>query len=314
MLDDAKNSKYINELQEIGKGQCEEAKEIKFLLDVISDIIDQLSGIGFFIPDLRTDCCMGLLYIDENRNVIPDAEMEQAWGWRDEEDKKEVLESANHKRILNAQKHYPYAQYEDERFPVDGIPGGCEEYHKLMMSKENISIFATNIDKENKNTSFEKYGFPRAHNIYEKLKNTSIENMLLLEKTLGIGYTNQLFCYVREFKDIHQLNKIEGVIIPCLEIPMFSRKYITNKLLGYLKSFEYSELSIQYAEQAIRLIADLLRETYGALLEISWWVYYWTYCNGETGNEDKDLRDYWEQYFNEETAYGCIIRNEIIHD
>ena len=41
MLDDAKNSKYINELQEIGKGQCEEAKEIKFLLDVISDIIDQ---------------------------------------------------------------------------------------------------------------------------------------------------------------------------------------------------------------------------------------------------------------------------------
>ena len=113
MLDDAKNSKYINELQEIGKGQCEEAKEIKFLLDVISDIIDQLSGIGFFIPDLRTDCCMGLLYIDENRNVIPDAEMEQAWGWRDEEDKKEVLESANHKRILNAQKHYPYAQYED---------------------------------------------------------------------------------------------------------------------------------------------------------------------------------------------------------
>ena len=42
MLDDAKNSKYINELQEIGKGQCEEAKEIKFLLDVISDIIDQL--------------------------------------------------------------------------------------------------------------------------------------------------------------------------------------------------------------------------------------------------------------------------------
>lgn len=316
ILENAINRKYINELYEIGQGKNEETKEIEFLRDVISDIIEQTGKVDFFIPDIRVDCYMGLLCIDKDLDVIPEPEMEQGWGPTDEDSKKKFQKSDNLIRILNAQKHYPYAKHEDEDFPLSGIPGGCKEYHKLMMSQNNINIFATDINKENKNISFKKYGFLKAHDLYEELRSTPIENLLLLEKTLGIGYTNQLFYYVKDFTDRNQLDRLEEMVKSCAWLPMFVRKYITDKLWRYLKSFGYSDLSIQYAEEAGYLIANLVDEAYEAILEIYWYAHYWAYLNTDKSKneENEELRNYWERYFDEEAAYDSIIRNENIHD
>lgn len=326
ILENTINKDDISELYEINKGQYDETDEIKLLKDTISDIITQISKVDFFIPDLTADYFMGLLYIDEECNVTFDPRMEWAWGPMDEEDKKKYKKkkdqiSDNLVRILDAQKHYPYAKYESENFLLDGIPGGCKEYHKLMIKQENIDIFATSIDKENKNISYKRYGFFKTHDIFEELKNAPIENLLLLEKTQGIGYTNQLFCYAKDFKTKNLLNKFEEVITPYLELPMFIRKYITNKICGYLKSFGYSDLSIQYVRKASGLITKLAHESYKAILEIYWYANYWAYWQESEEDRKKEnemirseLKKYWERYFDEETAYSSMIESEHIHD
>lgn len=321
ILENAVNREYINKLYEIGKEECEEKKDIKDLKDIISDIIDQIGEVDFFIRDLRVDCYMGLLCTDRDWDVIPDPEMEKWWGPTDEEDKKKSLKSERLRKTLNAQKHYPYAKCEDKDFPLSGIPGGCTEYHRLMMSQKNIHIFATDISRDNQNIDFTRYGFSKVHNCYEELRSTPIENLLLLEKTLGIGYTNQLFYYVKSFIDKNQLDKLKEMIKSCVQLPMFVRKYITDKLWRYLKSFGYSDRSIQYAEEASYLIASLVDEVYEAILEIYWYAHYWVYLNTDKNEnkrnkdvESEELENYWEWYFDEEAAYDSIIRNLNIHD
>ena len=288
VLDKSLNRKYIDGLYKVGDEECEKSREIKHLRNVISDLIDKISEIDFFIPDIKADCLMGLLYSDEECDVWPDEKMEWGWGATDEEDRKRFRKVDNFERIRNAQRHYPYAKYETEGFPLNGIPGGCEEYHKLMMNQKNISIFDTSISKEDenisifdiginkekKNISIKKYGFQKAHDIYEELKNAPVENLLLLEKTLGIGYANQLFYYVNSFTDI-----------------------------------------IQYIEEVGYLLACLVDEAYEAVLELYWYVYYLTYWNDCLHSSILlDIENYWKQYFDEETVYSNILESEKIHD
>lgn len=315
VLEKALSRKYIDELYKIGSGNSEEIEEVKHLKDIISDIIEMISEMDFFIPDLKADCFMGLICSDEEYDVMPDDKMEQGWGPTNEADKKRFRKSDNFERIRNAQRHYPYAKNGDENFPLDGIPGGCREYHKLMMNQKNISIFDISIDRKNMNTDIKKYGFQKAHDIYQELKNTPVENLLLLEKTLGIGYTNQLFYYAQDFTKKSQLNQLEGVISSCAEIPMFVRKYITDKIWSYLKKFSYSDLSIKYAEEAVDLIVCLINEAYEEVLELYWYAYYlaWSNCCLES-NILLELENYWKRYYEEETAYRSMIKSENIHD
>ncbi|MCI8615310.1 MAG: hypothetical protein HFJ01_09495 [Lachnospiraceae bacterium] len=326
ILENAIDRKYINQLYEIGKGK-EETNEIKFVKDTISDIINQIGTFDFFIPDLSADCFMGLLYSDEDCYVRLNDEMEAGWGPTDKESREKYVKkngqiSDNLVRILDAQEHYPYAKYEDEEFSEGGIRGGCKEYHMLMMSQKNINIFAINVlkEKNKKNISYKRYGFAKAHDIYEELKCTPIENLLLLEKTLGIGYANQLFCYIKDFKDINQINKLEKIINSCSRIPMFARRYITDKICGYLKSFGYSDLSIQYAGEASCLIVSMVQKVYEAILEIYWYAHYWVYRKEDKKNSENiklirsALEKHWDWYYNEETVYNNIIESEHIHD
>lgn len=300
ILDKTLNREYIDELYKIGGKECEKTKEIKYLRSLISNIIEKISEVDFFIADLRVDCFMGLLCSDEKYNFKPDDKMKKIWETKD---------------AKGAKKYYPCAKYGDGGLLPKIIPGGCKKYHKLMLDQANISIFDIDVSKDNKGADIRKYGFPKSYDIYEKLKNTPIENLLLLEKTLGIGYANQLFYYTKDFKTKSQLGKLEEVIKSCVGIPMFARKYITNKIWTYLNVLEYSDLSIQCAEGAGYLFASLIDESYEAVLELYWYAYYLTYWNNRLGdNILLNLESYMEQYFDEEAAYNSIIKNENIHD
>ena len=300
ILDKALNREYIDDLYKIGDKECEKTKEIKYLRSLISNIIEKISKVDFFISDLRADCFMGLLCSDEKYNVKTDDKMKMIWETKD---------------AKGAKKYYPCAKYGDGGLLPQNIPGGCKAYHELMLSQANISIFDIDVIKEKKSVDIRKYGFPKSYDNYEKLKNTPIENLLLLEKTLGIGYANQLFYYAKDFKTKKQLGKLKEVIKSCVGMPMFARKYITNKIWTYLSVLEYSDLSIQYAEEAGYLFASLIDETYEAVLELYWYAYYFAYWNNCLGdNIPLKLENYMEQYFDEEAVYKSIIKNENIHD
>lgn len=299
ILDKALNRKYIDELYKIGDKDDQNTKEVKYLRSLISSIIERISEVDFFAWDLRADCLIGLLCSDKKCNVELDDEMKHTW---------------NAKNVKNAKKYYPYVK-ENDVFSTVKILGGCEEYHRVMISSEYISIFDIDVIKVNEKADIRKYGFPKSYDIYEKLKNTPIENLLLLEKTLGIGYANQLFYYAKDFKTKSQLGQLEEVIRSCVGIPMFARKYITNKIWTYLNALEYSDRSRQYAEEAGYLFASLIDESYEAVLELYWYAYYFTFWNNCLGdNSLLNLESYMEQYFDEEAAYNSIIKNENIHD
>lgn len=97
-LDKALNRKYIDELYKIGGNECEKTKEIQYLSCLISNIIERISKVDFFILDLWADCLMGLLYSDENCKVEMDDKMTQTW---------------NAENVEGAKKYYPYAKEND---------------------------------------------------------------------------------------------------------------------------------------------------------------------------------------------------------
>lgn len=232
-------------------------KEAERFKGIISEISRKISSIESYMRDLWADIYMGILRAEEDNDIEPNDLMKIGWESR----------ACNHNiNMESARKHYPLADYGDDRFPMGGIPGGCKEYHELMMQQKNIGFFDTDSEKE----SLKSYAFPQTYEIYQKLADSPVENLLLLEKTQGAGYTNQLFHYLKKVTDKKQLEKFEEIIIAVTDTPMFIRKDITDEIWRYLREFSYNDAAIQYVKNEIYGIACMIKRAYEKIWKYSW--------------------------------------------
>lgn len=252
-----------------------------------------------YAKDLLADSYMGMLQADKNYNIVFKDAFKQCW----------EADACNKSIDMeNAKKHYPFADISD--FLKDGIPGGCEAYHELMIQQKNIGIFDIGTDIK----TLQRYAFPRTSNIYHALEDSPIENLLLLERTQGIGYTNQLFYYIKDIKQKEQLDRLSNIIACGLKIPMFIRKDIVDIIWSYLNRFEYNDISIQYAETIIDNIAYVVKYIYRNLLEFHWYVFYLAYLEKQLSGVGLYLKQYWQQYFDENKVYNEYIKEEKLQD
>ncbi|MDE7020045.1 MAG: hypothetical protein K2P23_03955, partial [Lachnospiraceae bacterium] len=218
--------------------------------------------------------------------------------------------ACNSKKInmLSAQKHYPLADYGDDDFPISGIPGGCKKYHELMMKQENIGFF----DIDSKRESLKLYAFPKTYEIYQELSYASVENLILLEKTQGIEYTNQLYHYLKKATQKAQIERLLELVRLGTELPMFIRKVIVDKIWSYLYYFQYNDISVQYIRDEIYGIIFITKNIYKEVLQLCWQIFKegklpWCALEGT-------LSLWWRDYYDDREIYQDLMDSKGLHD
>lgn len=156
-------------------------------------------------------------------------------------------------------------------FPAKPIHGGCREYHELMMQQNNIGIF----DFHGAIKSMQRYGFPKTKELYRELKQTPIENMILLERTQGVKYTNILFEYLHKAANKENLKMYENIIKAGSGIePIFIRNEILRMILGYVtENLNNENESVNVIDEVNEIIGGLVyfvNQKYRKIFEISW--------------------------------------------
>lgn len=270
--------------------------------------IKQLNGIILdmqqYQNDMLADVFMGYLYVDPEYTVFFDSDMKNVWDCKE-------CNSANNRE--NEIKHYPYVK--NREVLIEGIPGGGNEFHKLMISNSNMVLF--DIGTETK--SIKRYAFPKTHMIYESLKEFQIDNLLLLEKTQGIECTNLLFHYVKTFELISDLVKVQDIIRKVAEIkPIFLRKKVVEIIWNYMNSSDYSENSIVFAKSIMSSLVYVINLIYSKILEFAWYTYYSAIRDGSNGNLLYNIKLCLDQicnnYYNADEAYESWITSEELND
>lgn len=222
----------------------------------------------------------------------------------------------------NARKHYP-TQVSDEwsvrdiikgeELRIQSIPGGCFEFHHTLISMENIGLF----DVGAQNSSIKRYSFGRALAIYSRLKDTDIENLLLMEYALGIGYTNQICTYLQGIQSTERLKSFKELICCGVKVPyFFIRKELVEVIWKYV-DFE----GVENKDDDIKQIKDILEEALNIisgimkkLLNIWWFPYYLYSTDKEKYSLYKYLECKWGQYYNDNKLYTEYIKFLRVND
>lgn len=281
--------------KEIADEIDDDIEEKVFFNETLKRLGGLIGDINCYIYDLWADVYLGGLRADSEYDLWPDNQMKLGWDSK----------ACNSRTINmeNAKRHYPMVDYGDKDFPYSGIPGGCKDYHSLMMLQKNIGLFDTDSKKE----SLKQYAYPKSHEFYRELADTSVENLLLLEKTLGIGYVNFLFPYIKDISSKNQLEGIRKIIEGMAEIPMFIRKGITDVICNYLVHFEYSDASVKCIEKAVDPLAYIIKGVYKKLWHFTWQAYecgrlLWRAMKGT-------LTELWKGYFSENEVYDYFLQS-----
>lgn len=213
-----------------------------------------------YLNDLVLDIYMSFLWNDENNDVSYSGEIEEEW------EKGSIHKSVNKDEVI---RNYPFAEMCG--FPAKPIQGGCREYHELMMKQKNIGIF----DFSGKTKNMQRYGFPKTKELYQELQQAPIENMILLEQTQGVKYTNILFEYLHKIVNKENLEMYEQIIKGVLGIePIFIRNEILRMIFGYVTENSNNENEnvnvIKEVNEIIGGLVYFVNKRYRRMFKITW--------------------------------------------
>lgn len=293
------------------KGENTEQVRLKTVVREIENIIYNFYN---YEDDLAADILMGLLWADKNNNLGFNQKIQVKEGKKGSLKDSELIylwkKSMN---LKDAQKNYVYANIRN--YPNESVPGGCLEYHKVMMQPDHIITFDM-PDTVETGTNIGKYTYPKMDTIYQELIGAPIENILLLERTVGIGFTNILFLKLHDVKETEELNQYSEFMKRCMDIePIFIRKRIVNVICDYMITVSgKTDDWLLVVTDLVDIVIYILKQLYEPLFEYTWSLYYMAYWNSE---EDKKyileiLREEtgrcWETYYEDWQIYHEFLK------
>lgn len=203
-------------------------------------------------------------------------------------------------------KYFPFKIIKYKKHSDDYEYRGCHwcwDFQEKLMETEKREVFSI----KKKGTDITRYGYKKSMEIYNSLKDSKVENLLMLEIGLGFMLTNSIFGYVKDLKDTVDLEKLKPIIkrvseMPCIRI----RKKIAVFLFEYLRYFEFRDDKIDEVLEIITKEAEKIAECYKSLLKLKWC--YWVRANRrklECSDErkrylkakQKKLRIWWDDYY-----------------
>lgn len=306
-------------------------KEALLLIEKLTKVLsDSLN----YWEDITAACYIGILYSDKKMDSF---KIEQPSEHELHENKEAQLLINDYKRKIEqinsvwirksnngkinkyeARKNYPIPLIKSDDAMVDegvaiikSLPGGCLEYHFTMISMQNIGIF----DTQSSLTSYRKYTFMKMYDIYRTLKDTAIENRLLMEFSLGIGYTNQIYHYLRMVTAYETIEKMEEIITIGANIsPFFIRSKVIPLVWEYLKLKSYSDSAVQLAANILKIVQQYITEIFEKMMDLCWYEYFFYETAEIRYNMSLLMDSSWAKYFKMEEAYDdwvdfCGINN-----
>lgn len=142
-----------------------------------------------------------------------------------------------------------------------------------------------------------------------------MENKLLMEYTLGIGYLNLLYPYIKHITNRASIEKIKNIVeISIKNIPFFLRGKVTHVIGDYILRDEIGRNRIENVEKILCDVKKCVTKIYQDTLK-EWWFAFYTCANKDDWYwMEIVLQQEWESYFNEEEVYVDWINELRIND
>lgn len=305
MLQQTKTNKKISELKQ--KLTYDSDIKKKVLEASLHDLELILNKPESYYEDLASMIYMGLLYLDP-KNDFFDNSLDVS---PQKEAARERIQSvwcrknkANMTNKEDIRKNYPVPISDTTKIESDAkissIPGGCDYYHNTMISLENLCLF----DLNEKSDSYQKFSFHKMHGIYEELKDKPIENLLLMEYSLGIGFANYSYSYMRGLKSYDELKMVSPIIREATSITqIFLRKEIIKILWGYYGVSTCGEHDIANMVLILNSVKELITDVFEKTLEVWWYTVVLEKVEYNLYELKLSLEASWRSYFDENCIY-----------
>lgn len=309
------------------EGKLHKKTKIKITLleNVLKELEEILENPQSYHDDLMSAIYMGLTYSDERNDLFGDF-VKQSLSETKVDNEAEIIReklrsiwSRNNKANMiekqEIRKYYPIPIIDEidengER-KILSIPGSCWKYHSVMISQENIGLF----DIKTQSSSYQKYSFHKIYAIYEQLKEAKIENLLLMEYTIGMGYANQSYAHLRKIGKMEDLNKVCKIIDKGAEIStFFLRKKVMNVLWRYMDLYLLNEEDLNNAGIILQCVKELVDEIYYKSLELWWYAYYLKCVKADLNIWQLGLKAKCNDYFTDWEVYDDWIKYCGVHD
>ena len=281
----------------------------------VEEIINVVTDPQNYVPDLL--CAIFMRFGDYAvPNGYGQAEKEiqikvdSAWMRESNADENDVCKV--NKNSVN--RCYP-VQVECYEGKVVKIGGTCMPFHYVMISPANIGMF----DLDSEISSLKRYSYMRAYKIYEELKDTPLQNLLLAELSLGIGYTSFLYSRLRKIRDKEKLDKILEAIKPCSKMELFFiRKKILERLFDDLRIYTYEKNELDEICGVLNALLETVSaevcKIYDRVLNI-WWATHLAFGKvKDFGYIHSCLISFWDGYYNDKIVYKDHVKHFGIYD
>lgn len=232
-----------------------------------------------------------------------------------EEEKKEGKKEENKKGIkynLTSYKYFPFLL----EFGED-TEAWCENYKVALFCNDNIGIYDIEYDTK-KGQDITKYGFQKTKKIYDNLFSEKIENILMLDISLGLSLTNIIYWYCHQMSKKDRYNKIRNIVRKIATIfGINMRNDLENCVFCHLSDNYFSDSALADAEERVNALVPLFNECFSDALQVIWWWKIKEEGMGEADNRKKYVDDkrnelfcWWNSFYDDQKLYKDILEFE----
>lgn len=164
----------------------------------------------------------------------------------------------------------------------------CNEFQQILWDQNTRNILFINQKKAGKKRDITRYKYEKSENMYKKLKNEKIENLIMFEMTLGFKLTNIIHGYLLDIKKREVIEKIDNILEMLCEIPGINmRKIISQHIFFELRENKFEAKEVKKMEVLLRELLVEIKKNYDNLLEM-----YGGYFLEQVEKRDEDIFDY----------------------
>jgi len=182
----------------------------------------------------------------------------------------------------------------------------CREYQKTFLDFENFDIF----DTEKGTKDITRYGFQKMKKIYNTLMKANIENVLLMDISLGISLTGCIYGYMQKEGIVETIDRVEKIINQMTKIPcIYVRKKVANMFLDILARYEFSYEKVNEIESILKNIVPIISRCYWVALYTEWnkFIREENLCENDLSTMEESLKKWWITFYNDKIMYQSVL-------
>lgn len=208
-----------------------------------------------------------------------------------------------------------------DNFPIcieDGMGGWigiswCKEYQEILFTTNNIDLF----DFEKPTDNITRYGFKKAKDILDELKETNIENRIFFDMTMGVSLTGTIYQHIKtvtEIQDFEVFNKIIKTLgsLECLCL----RNIIATSIFERIQRFAFSDEYIKKCSLVLEKLSPAMNEYYNDILYLIWWniVHEKSFSSEKYLQSERETIEFiWESYYSIDVLYEEWLKQQSIY-